>query len=817
MLLVRITWAILPSLLAILLLIPQPAVAQQPPEPLVKIVGDSIDRGVAFLKKSIEDRGGQKNWETGAISSVVPGGTTCLVMLALLTAGVPYTDPVIQSALPYLREIPQDKIYEVALQTMVLSEIVQAMNQEKAPPKDIILLQRQIQANVDWIWKARNQKNRKLHGWSYDTGALTWDNSNSQYAMLGLYAGRQAGATMKDADWREILDFYKATQAKSNGWYYSEQQTMPTLTMTVAGVSGLLIASREIANREQELDDKTGIAAKCGLYSEDADIQKGLRWIAEHFSFNSPGHNFYNIYGIERAGRLSGSRFLGEHDWYREGCKLLTGTGPENQNSKLKQRPDGSWGVSGEVLDGSANISTSFALLFLSKGRTPILISKLAHGSDEAVPGRIEWNRKHNDARHLAEYASKQLFRGKPMAWQVFDPRNADLSKKSVFEDELASLVQTPILYITGHERLQLTDQQKQLLKRYLEEGGFILGEACCGSKPFADSFRKLMQELFPDNPLEPLPPGHPIWSAHTLVKPTDFNQLEGLEMGCKTVAVLSPQPLAGFWEEQRFFPKDLTAIARERGDLSFRLAGNIIAYATGLEPPKPRLTVEKLVSDKEERKLPRSVLKLAQIRHEGDWQPAPQAMRHLAGYLREQFAVDIALQKDVVRMNEADASLYKLLYMHGRRPFTADAGELDNIRRSLDLGSLLFADACCGQKEFDTAFRDFAGRLYKDAKLETIKPDDALFSKELNGEMLTRLKLRTQSGEKFQDSVPQLEGIKVNGRWVVIYSRYDIGCALENHKSSACLGYDHDSALKLAAAALLYALNPATTSEAKP
>jgi hypothetical protein len=41
----------------------------------------------------------------------------------------------------------------------------------------------------------------------------------------------------------------------------------------------------------------------------------------------------------------------------------------------------------------------------------------------------------------------------------------------------------------------------------------------------------------------------------------------------------------------------------------------------------------------------------------------------------------------------------------------------------------------------------------------------------------------------------------------VVIYSKYDLGCALENHQSSDCLGHDKASALKLAAAAVLYEL----------
>jgi hypothetical protein len=48
---------------------------------------------------------------------------------------------------------------------------------------------------------------------------------------------------------------------------------------------------------------------------------------------------------------------------------------------------------------------------------------------------------------------------------------------------------------------------------------------------------------------------------------------------------------------------------------------------------------------------------------------------------------------------------------------------------------------------------------------------------------------------------------VKINGRWAIIYSKYDLGCALERTKSSDCLGHDFDSAALLGKAALLYAL----------
>ena len=51
------------------------------------------------------------------------------------------------------------------------------------------------------------------------------------------------------------------------------------------------------------------------------------------------------------------------------------------------------------------------------------------------------------------------------------------------------------------------------------------------------------------------------------------------------------------------------------------------------------------------------------------------------------------------------------------------------------------------------------------------------------------------------------LEGIKIDGRWAVIYSKYDVGCAIEGHKAADCLGYDKDSALRIASAVVLYSL----------
>jgi hypothetical protein len=124
----------------------------------------------------------------------------------------------------------------------------------------------------------------------------------------------------------------------------------------------------------------------------------------------------------------------------------------------------------------------------------------------------------------------------------------------------------------------------------------------------------------------------------------------------------------------------------------------------------------------------------------------------------------------------------------------------------------MLLADACCGSKEFDKAFRAFIAKLFAEdkLKLEPVPVTDKLYSKELNGEAITAVKRRVRAAggkAELKSLPPALEGVRYKGRWIVLYSSTDIGCALEKHASSGCISHDFDSALKLGRAAVLYAL----------
>ena len=50
-----------------------------------------------------------------------------------------------------------------------------------------------------------------------------------------------------------------------------------------------------------------------------------------------------------------------------------------------------------------------------------------------------------------------------------------------------------PFCFINGTDAPKFSDGEKTLLKRYVEQGGFIIAEACCGS---ITSMKRVSQAL---------------------------------------------------------------------------------------------------------------------------------------------------------------------------------------------------------------------------------------------------------------------------------------------------------------------------------
>ena len=85
-----------------------------------------------------------------------------------------------------------------------------------------------------------------------------------------------------------------------------------------------------------------------------------------------------------------------------------------------------------------------------------------------------------------------------------------------------------PALLFAGHNKFELTDEVRPKLARYVADGGTILGDACCGWKDFAESFRREMEAIFPDRPLHKMLPEEPIFPPITSWGSLTYKKADG-------------------------------------------------------------------------------------------------------------------------------------------------------------------------------------------------------------------------------------------------------------------------------------------------
>ncbi|MFA7233978.1 MAG: DUF4159 domain-containing protein [Terrimicrobiaceae bacterium] len=107
-----------------------------------------------------------------------------------------------------------------------------------------------------------------------------------------------------------------------------------------------------------------------------------------------------------------------------------------------------------------------------------------------------------------------------------------------------------PFAVMTGEADFHLAGKERENLKRYLENGGFLLASAGCSSKNFDEAFRREMRAVFPGKEWKPLPKDSPIFRTVykidrlDLKAPAEEPGLLAMERGGKIVAVYSPHGL---------------------------------------------------------------------------------------------------------------------------------------------------------------------------------------------------------------------------------------------------------------------------------
>jgi hypothetical protein len=202
-------------------------------------------------------------------------------------------------------------------------------------------------------------------------------------------------------------------------------------------------------------------------------------------------------------------------------------------------------------------------------------------------------------------------------------------------------------------------------------------------------------------------------------------------------------------------------------------------------------------------------------LRHGGLCDAAPKALANiLRAAARE---LGILVEDTPAKLDLIDPAIFKhhMLFMHGRQAFAFDDAQRKNLRDFLKRGGTLLADSVCASQSFTDAFRKEFSVALPTYTIESVPDDDPLFSAATYGGYdLRRVTLRAPTAGRGPLSAekrkvpPQLEGIRIGDRWAVIFSPFDISCALEKQNSMECTGYDRDDAEKIALNVLLYSLN---------
>jgi hypothetical protein len=85
----------------------------------------------------------------------------------------------------------------------------------------------------------------------------------------------------------------------------------------------------------------------------------------------------------------------------------------------------------------------------------------------------------------------------------------------AVVEIMSEQLFHFPFLYMTGHDNVHFTPQERLRLRKYLIGGGFLLANDDYGMDK---AFRREMKALFPENPLVEVSKTHPIYSCRYML-----------------------------------------------------------------------------------------------------------------------------------------------------------------------------------------------------------------------------------------------------------------------------------------------------------
>ena len=706
----------------------------------------SINRGVAYLLA--REKPG-KFWEIDSPDNVYWGGQTALALYALLEVGQTTGNPQLQRdakriapALHWLEKIKPKRTYIASLQISALT----------VSPGNSLASQVALARATQDLLETQRPDGAYHYGIHRHPSSTPWDNSNSQYGLLGVWQAQLSGMQVPTLYWVNAQKHWRSCQNPDGGWSYMSHGPS-TRAMTAAGLTSLYVV-------DQYLHSAVHRHAHV-----DKNIQAGLAWLAKNIKTNS---NMYYLYGVERVGLAGGIKRIGTVDWYRQGAQEILKT----QNPKT-----GGWdgfvlGVHRNLGGRASSVATAYALLFLTRGLNPVVFEKLDY------PGN--WNARTRDDANVTQWLARQF--EQPLNWSIV---NVQSNPKH--------WLTAPVLLMTGSADPHFTLGDIRRLRYFVEHGGLIFSVATSHGNAFTDAVKRIAAEVVHSRyAMAPIDATAAI--RHVQFKiPADV-PLWGLSNGVRYLWIHSPGDVSAAWQSN--LPTSQA--------IAFNLAANVYFYATG----KHRLT-----GRLHPLRLPRTKgasvrrVRMAMLRVGGNWNPEPAAWPRLVQIMAAENRTTLILQKE--RIDELNARTTPVAHLTGTGAFHVPWQQETKLHLFLSHGGTLFADAAGGSRAFQRSFRRMVVDIYPTKALVPINLSSAIYTGTMpDSHLVNVVKYRRTFISRHGYSVqPQLLGIRRHGRWVIIFSPQDITGGLLGLHTWGIDGYEPKSAQTLAANIILYSV----------
>ena len=726
------------------------------------LTDEQVVKAIERAQKSLmSQQGADGSWpEQKHTQSPTPCGHTEMAMYTLVYTGVHPNRDVIANGINALLARNVNYTYARSMRTMAYAYL-----QRKLSGKRRDLIRKALIADAMWLVQAQGSHG----GWNYTSlggSGGRYDFSNTQMAILALREAALAGVEVPRFVWERAQKLYFGNQHNDGSWGYQGSGGEGHGSMTAAGLASIFITMNNL-NLASGCPCRNGRSRRAGG-DFDRRVDTALGWLGKNFQAGTNpkkgAWEKYWLYSAERVGIAAGYKYFGNHNWYVEGAEHLV----------KSQGGSGAWGDIPK---------TCFSLLFLYKGRAPILYNKLEY--------KGEWNNHRRDIANLTSYIEKikeQMFH-----WQI-------VSLRAPVEE----LHDAPVLYITAEKAPEFTDAHKKKLRQFADTGGTILLEASCGNPAVRKWANEFIKEVWPQWRLKPLGPDHGSFTHPHPLKQRP--EILGLHDGTRTFLFYAMDDISCPWQTKAY----------ARRSYLFQWGINLFTYATDQSPLRAKLQA-RLPKEKDRYPGPveagsRKSLRLARVKYDGPgWMTGRnyKVLQRLQKVLSEKASVSLAVEEDGV--NPSDLGNRDIAYLIGPGEIAMAEAQKQALKAYAAKGGFLWVEAAGGSTDFNGAFRKLCSEVGLTLKL--IPQTHAL----MTGRMPKGAGYGLTSGVQFSRSLrvmrlgrphADLIGIYVGDKLVGLYSPFDIMFSMTGYNAYGRRGYKAQDARAVAANIILFVTN---------